>query len=262
MLRRPARIRILLVTCAAASMALSACEGGAAEGEGEGEGESAVCTEPTPVDCEDDVAVALSMNLNAAAPGLIDNTPDGDGFAVDVDARAGGFQGSDGWVYAKFTEAGLEKVELADLDSFGSMDWDIGFRRFLIRVNSGYGGPSCVSAARTAVDTDFASLTSAPANLNFNEEQFMSDPEECAVVADGSGLGSPGFVLQNWWEYPAGCVATTNNVYVLGLADGRQVKLVIDQYYGGAGAQETCNTTGAAAGESARIKLRYGFLGG
>lgn len=230
----------------------------AAEGEGEGEA-APTCTEPAAVDCEDDVFVALNMDLNGQAEGAIESTPTDDGFDVKVDATAGGFNGTEGWVYGKFTEAGLQKVELADIDSLGSMDWDIAFRRFVIRVNSGYGGPSCVSAARTAADTRFEDVTTVPDGLNFNVEEFMSDPDTCTLVADGSGLGSPGVVLQNWWTYP-GCVATTGNIYVLSLADGSAVKLEVTQYYAGEGAQQSCNDTGAPAGESGRIELRYGFL--
>jgi hypothetical protein len=230
------------------------------EGEGEGENLGPTCSEPRAIDCEDEVFVALDMDLDGQAPGLIDSAAAADAFEVDVDATAGGFNGTEGWVYGRFTDDGLQKVEIADIDSLGSMDWDIAFRRFVIRVNSGFGGPSCVTAARTAADTDFDGLDDVPADLRFNEEKFMSDPETCTLVADGSGLGSPGVVLQNWWTYPAGCVATTGNVYILSLADGRRLKMVVDQYYAGDGAQATCNETGSAAGESARIKLRYAFF--
>lgn len=254
----------LLSTLSLALLAVvaTACDAPAAsEGEGEGEGENLgpTCTEPAVVDCEDEVFVALTMDLNANAPGLIDSTPVGGVFEVDVDATAGGFQGTDGWVYGRFTDDGLLKVDISDIDSLGSMDWDIAFRRFVIRVNSGYGGPSCVTAARTAADTDFDALAAVPADLRFNTEEFMSDPEGCTIVADGSGLGSPGVVLQNWWTYP-GCVATTGNVYVLSLKDGRRLKLVVTQYYGGDGAQDACNDLFETTGESARIKLRYAFF--
>ncbi len=264
MLRRHA-VTAVFHTCAvvtlSAALSVGCADGGAeGEGEGEGEGETATCSEPKAVPCEDDVIVALTMDLEGQAPGLIDSADVGDGvFEVDVDARAGGFNGGEGWVYGAFTDDGLLKVNIGDIDSLGSMDWDIGFRRFVIRLNSGYGGPSCVTAARTAADTRFQSVDSVPSGLRFNEESFMSDPESCTVVADGSGLGSPGVVLQNWWEYP-GCVATTGNVYVVALKDGRHVKLEVTQYYAGAGAQEACNLDNTTAGESARIRLRYAFL--
>ena len=258
----PSTLSLALV--AGLAVAATACDAPAAsegEGEGEGEGENLgpTCTEPAVVECEDEVFVALTMDLNANAPGLIDSTPVDGVFEVDVDARAGGFGGTQGWVYGAFTDDGLLKVELSDIDSLGSMDWDIAFRRFVIRVNSGYGGPSCVTAARTAADTDFDALAAVPAGLRFNSEEFMSDPEGCTVVADGSGLGSPGVVLQNWWSYPD-CVATTGNVYVLSLKDGRRLKLVVTQFYGGDGAQDSCNDLSETTGESGRIKLRYAFF--
>ena len=49
-------------------------------------------------------------------------------------------------------------------------------------------------------------------------------------------------------------------MYVLSLADGRHVKLVVTQYYGGDGAQQTCNVDNTSAGESGRVQLRYAFL--
>jgi hypothetical protein len=260
MLRRLPTVLLPPLAVAVSPACIVFATDGGAEGEGEGELPAAVCTDPVEVPCRDQAFVALGMNLSDAAPGEIASTDEGDGvFTVDVDARAGGFNGDGGFVYGRFTDTGLQKVELLDDASFDSMDWDIAFRRFVIRVNSGTSGPSCVTAARTGPATEFDTLDDVPANLTFNAEAFMSDPETCELVADGSGLGSPGVVLQNWWVYP-GCVATTGNVYVLSLADGRHVKLVVTQYYGGDGAQQTCNVDNTSAGESGRVQLRYAFL--
>jgi len=258
------RLAVSLATVVASVALAPSCivlDGEPAEGEGEGEGElGPTCTEPVAVPCEDEVFIALAMDLNGQAPGLIDSLDAGGGlFEVDVDSRAGGFGGTQGWVYGAFTDEGLLKVEISDGESLGSMDWDIAFRRFVVRVNSGFGGPSCVTAARTAADTSFDDLAAVPEGLRFNAEQFMSDEVDCTLVPDGSGLGSPGVVLQNWWEYP-GCVKTTGNVYVLSLKDGRRLKLEITQYYGGDGAQDRCNDFSETSGESGRIRLRYAFL--
>ncbi len=264
---RPLRSCLVPLSFVACATAAPACvvtpdDGGAGEGEGEGEGDGPTCTEPTEVPCVDDAFQALSMNLTEAAEGAIVSESDGAGtFEVDVDATAGAPPGSidapGGFVYGRFTDDGLLKVELLDDASFASMDWDIAFRRFVIRVNSGTSGPSCVTAARTAPATDFDALDAVPEGLTFNAEQFMSDAETCELVPDGSGLGAPGVVLQNWWEYP-GCVKTTGNVYVLSLANGRHVKLVVTQYY--ASGQDGCNEQGNPGTGSARIHLRYGFL--
>ena len=262
------------LSVATLALAASACfvEATPAEGEGEGEGEGeATCTEPADVPCRDFLLGQLNMNPTDVAPGEIGSESDGAGtFEVDVDATAGvvppSLSGPDGYVYARFTDEGLEKVALNDDASFGSMDWDIAFRRFVIRLNSGTSGPSCVTAARTASSTEFDALDAVPADLDFNAESFTTGSDlaaengepECDLVPDGSGLpGAPGVVLQNWWRYP-GCVATTGNVYVLALANGRHVKFVVTQYYGSG--QDTCNEEGTAGSDSGRIHLRYGFL--
>jgi len=245
---RPLRsclVPLSFFACAAAAPACVVTPEDGGEGEGEGEAEGPKCAEPTEVPCVDDAFQALSMNLTEAADGAIVSESDGAGtFEVDVDATAGAPPGSidapGGFVYGRFTDDGLLKVELLDDASFASMDWDIAFRRFVIRVNSGTSGPSCVTAARTAPATDFDALAAVPDGLTFNAEQFMS-----------------GVVLQNWWEYP-GCVKTTGNVYVLSLANGRHVKLVVTQYY--ASGQDGCNEQGNPGTGSARIHLRYGFL--
>ncbi len=235
-------------------------EGGEGEGEAaEGEGEPAItCTEPTDVVCRDDVFVDLAMSLSETADGVVENAPDGDGFDTFVDARSNGAFNTGPWVYGRFTDAGLEKVELFDDASLDSMDWDIAFQRFQIRLNSGNGGPSCVNAARTGPTTDFDTLAEVPAGLSFNKDIFeVEDGAECTLQTDGSGQGSPGFVMQSWWTYP-GCVATTGNVYVVGLADGRRVKLVVVQYYGEN--QQGCNDETGGFADSALIRFRWAFL--
>src|SRR5688572_26201761 len=100
--------------------------GGEAPQGGAGTGGStveAVCTEPTAVPCEDDVV--LQMNLqDEAAPGGITSEPDGDGFISVIDATAGGAFTTtpDSYTYGRFTDAGLEKVDLSDEEALSSMD--------------------------------------------------------------------------------------------------------------------------------------------
>ena len=99
----------------------------------------------SPIPCEDNVVQQMDLKNNVA-PGLITDVADGNGYWSTIDARAGGFMYTDSYVYAKFTDKGLQKVDLTDEQSIGSMDWDIAFRRFVIRINSGNSGPSCVMA--------------------------------------------------------------------------------------------------------------------
>lgn len=235
--------------------------GGAGTGGGGTGGATALCTEPTPVPCEDEVL--LQMNLqDDQAPGLIDNVADGAGFRSTIDATAGGafVADPDSYVYGRFTDAGLEKVVLSDEEALASMDWDISFRRYVARINSGHSGPSCVTAARVPGEPDYDALDVDPASLTFRSDEYFTDT--CEVIADGTGLeGSPATALSSYWTYP-GCVQMTGNVFVIQLADGRLVKLTVTHFYNEA-AQEQCQTDGTvpmSGSGSATIQVRWAFL--
>lgn len=217
------------------------------------------CETQAAVECRDQTLVELEMTPNAVTPGLIENTAlDAGGFHSQVDATAGGFPATEGYVYARFTDEGLEKVELTDDASFDSFDWDVAFRRFVIRLNSGMGGPGCVTAARGPVDVDFACPDFDPALLDFNKEQFMS-PGTCDIIADGSGLGSPGVVLQNFWTYP-GCVQMTGYVYFISLANGRFVKLRVTHYYNEQAQQDCQETDTTDSAGSGNLQMDWDFV--
>jgi hypothetical protein len=274
--RSMTRFRLAFAVVVSAVCASCAGDTSSAAGEGEGEGEGATadvckpvlpartCTMPTAVDCRDQTLVALSMTAEDTTPGLIDSATVDGGFHTTVDATAGGFGGGLGFVYGKFTDAGLQKVELTDDASFESMDWDISFRRFVVRLNSGSGGPSCVSAARTgpATDYDCPTLDAAGVDqLDFNEELFMS-AGTCDLIPDGSGLpGAAGVALQGFWTYP-GCVQMSGNVYMLSLADGRHVKLRFTDYYFD-DVQQQCQDTdmvGMSSTGSGTLQLDWAYL--
>lgn len=218
-----------------------------------------ICTEPTAVVCTDESVLELNL-FTDPNPALIENEPDGDGFATHVDATAGGFNPTLSYVYARFTDEGLVRVDIGDEAAFDSMEWDVAFRRFVIRLNSGVSGPSCVGGARTPTGTDYDTLTEADDALAYRvEEYFVGD---CEYVPDGSGLMSPGTALQSFWEYP-GCVKMTGNVYVIRLASGRRLKLTVTSFYDPA-VQEMCDTTDmidmSMPTGSGNIRLRWAFL--
>lgn len=239
--------------------------GGTGAGDTTGGGGQAgpVCTEPTPVPCEDDVV--LQMNLqDDVTPGETTSMADmGSGsFLSTVDATAGGAFATDpdSYTYARFTDAGLEKVAISDLDALTSMDWDIAFRRYVVRINSGHSGPSCVTAARVPPGTTYADLDSVSEDLTFRSDEYFTDT--CDLVPDGTGLdGSPATALSSYWTYP-GCVQMTGNVYVIRLASGRHVKLVVERFYNEA-AQEQCQTQGSVPmsnNGSGNFLVRWAFL--
>ncbi len=219
-----------------------------------------VCTDPTPATCTDQSILDLNL-FTDPNPATIDNTPDGSGFMTHVDATGGGFDPTLSFVYAKFTDAGLVRVDVGDEAALDSMDWDIAFRRFLIRLNSGPSGPSCVGGAPMMSGTDYDSLDAPPDGTSYRAESYYD--MSCTLVPDFSGLGSPGTVLDGFWEYPTSCVKMTGEVYVLQLANGRLVKLTVTSYYDPA-VQNTCDTTGTidmgSPTGSGNIRLRWAYL--
>ncbi|MBZ0119979.1 MAG: HmuY family protein [Sandaracinaceae bacterium] len=269
----PLRSRVVLAIATllafSSSVGLSACGDGrtpASDSGTPGDGGSdagitrtPICTAPAAVPCTDESVLDLAL-FTAASSANITNTPEGAGFATHVDATGGGFSPTQSYVYARFTDTGLTRVDIGDEAAFDSMDWDIAFRRFVIRLNSGPSGPSCVSGARTASGTDFDTLAAVPDALEYRTEEYYTGT--CEMVPDGSGLMSPGVALQSFWEYP-GCVQMSGNVYVIRLANGRRLKLTVTSYYEPA-VQETCDTTGAidmmTPSGAGNIRLRWAFL--
>lgn len=207
----------------------------------------AECTMPTAVPCEDQVILAMDLQKDPVdAP--VTSEADGSGFRSHIDATAGGAFATKqtSFTYARFGADGLEKVDISDEDSLSSMDWDIAFRRYVIRVNSGHSGPSCVQAARVPEKIDQKTVTyddidSEPADLGYHKDLYFND--DCSIIPDGSGLdNSPATILSSYWQYP-GCVKMSGFNYVLKLADGRRIKFTVEDYYS-PDVQEQCNTQG------------------
>ena len=224
---------------------------------GDTDAPDAVCTESEPATCEDAIILDLALHDDKVSEGAVGNTTDGDDFVTTVDATAGGYSNymNNPWVYVKFTESGAERVDIDDVTALESMDWDISLRRYLIRLNGGTSGGSCVGAV-TLPETAYGDVTALPEDTPFVEDEFYT--EDCTFINDSSGLpGSPQVALGQWWEYP-GCVATTLYPHVVRLADGRQIKLVVEAYYGSG--QEGCNERGAAGSDSANITMRWSWL--
>lgn len=220
-----------------------------------------LCSEPKEVPCADQVIQQMNLQSDVA-PGLITSAPDGAGFRSQIDATAGGPFTSDphSYVYARFTDAGLKKVEISDEASLDSMDWDIAFRRYVIRINSLYSGPSCVGAVRIPGDPAYEDVVAPPADVRFHEDDYFTD--NCELRPDASTLeGSPATALSGYWTYP-GCVSMTHDVYAIQLADARTLKLQVELFYS-ADVQEQCDTTGTipmSGTHSGNLQIRWAFL--
>jgi hypothetical protein len=141
------------------------------------------------------------------------------------------------------------------------MDWDIAFRRYIMRINSADSGPSCVTAARTVPgSTTYEALAAVPDGLKYFTDDYFTD-DSCEIKPDGSGLeDSPATALSSYWTYP-GCVEMTGNIFVVELRDGRHLKLIVDAYYKTLAGQEQCNNTGSSGGTpGAWMQMRWAFL--
>jgi hypothetical protein len=217
-----------------------------------------VCTEAAEIACVDDIISDLSLHDDKEAPeGSVVTDVDGDDFVTTIDATAGGFgnETANAWTYLKFTERGAEQVQINDEKALESTKWHLAARRFILRLNGGSSGPSCVGAVPFLED-DYEDMTAVVEDLEYTYDDYYTD--NCTLINDSSGLeGSPQVALSPWWEYP-GCVATTATPFQVQLEDGHVIKLVVEQYYGVN--QDVCNDQGLAGSDSAMITMRWTFL--
>jgi hypothetical protein len=216
---------------------------------------------PTTVPCIDESIGLLDLFDRVSAGAITEEGTAAGEFLTHIDSTAmtppGSTMPMDSYVYARFTDAGLEKVEISDEDAFASTDWDIAFRRYVVRLNSGVSGPSCVTAMRTAPDTLFEDVTAVPSGLPPRVEEYLT--ETCEIVTS-DGVGSPSTALSSFYTYD-GCVSMNHNVYVVALANGRHVKLEVESYYSPEN-QELCDTTGSFMSPSGagNMRVRWAFL--
>lgn len=213
------------------------------------------------VPCTDDsVKMLVLFDKPSDAPVRLESSDQGT-FKQFVDATAGGLTPTMSFVYAHFTDKGLEQVDISDEDAFTSLDWDIAFRRYVIRLNSGVSGPGDVTAARTVPATTFDSLKAVPDDLEYRSEEYFT--QDCTFVSDGSGMvGGPGTALASYWSYKM-CLAMTHNVYVIQVDRPKQrhIKFEVTSYYTPTN-QQTCDTTGEVPTPTgaANMRMQWAFL--
>ena len=210
------------------------------------------CAPGRNVPCTDNQIIDLPLYKRASSR-TVESAVDGTGFTGHVDASAGGFAPTESFVYVKFGKSGISRVSLGDEAALGSLDWDLAFRRYLIRLNSGVSGPGCVVATAAPGGSTYDELTTAPAGLAFHDEAYYDSG--CTLVDDGSGLMSPGTVIDHFWTYSM-CVQMTGQPYLVRLGDGRLIKFVVTSYYA-PDVQATCDSTGAVPVDAAGAQLRF-----
>lgn len=223
-----------------------------------GDAPDAVCTEPVEPECVDEMILDLSLHGDATSDGAVTTIADGDDFVTTVDATAGGYQqaSQNPWVYVRFAADGASRVDIDDETALEDMSWHLSLRRFIVRINSGDSGPSCVGAA-ALLGYAYADVAEVPDGVSYRPDEYYTD--DCTLINDSSGLeGSPQAAMGAWWEYP-GCVATTGTPFLIQLDDGSVLKLVVESYYADDG-QAECNENGMTSAESAIYTLRWRWM--
>ncbi|MCE9670660.1 HmuY family protein [Myxococcus stipitatus] len=215
--------------------------------------------DPVDVTCKEQGIDTLDL-LTVVSTGTMreEGTTSGE-FLSYVDARAGGQSPTMSYTYVRFTSQGLQQVQVDDQAALASTAWDLAFRRYSLRVNSGTSGPSCVSVAKAAEGATFASVTSIDGAWTFEKEAWFDDA--CTFIDDGL-LGGPLTRLGGYFQYE-GCLTMTGQVFILQLADGRHVKLEVVSYYEPA-VQTHCNTEGelpaGTPSGSGQFRVKWAFL--
>lgn len=164
--------------------------------------------------------------------GTVVNTPD-EGlpgvFTTVVDASAGGAaeQANNPFVYLDLDgEEGATKVEVDDLASFTSTDWDIALKRFVIRSNSGDSGPADQEVA-TAPGDELGTGTDVPSE-SFADDDWTG--EGCTLVQDSTG--GPRTRFSNWYQVQAGRFEPRAVTHFIRLGGGRYAEVDVQTYYG------------------------------
>lgn len=147
-----------------------------------------------------------------------------------IDATAGGSENAadNPYIYIRFSDAGIEKAELTDIDAFRNIRWALALKRALIRVNGGDSGPAGVRVAAVAA-ASLDAVTELPAEAQFSEDDWVTD--DCQLNA--GQIGEPVTAIGTWYEYDVETnrLAPSETVYVLDRPDGPAIKFSIEGYY-------------------------------
>jgi hypothetical protein len=217
-----------------------------------------ICTEPSEMECVDEMILDLSMH-DFVNEDDVSNEQDGDDWLSLVDASAGGMNSSSDnpWQYVRFTDDGMEKVEIDDETALEDMSWHLSARRYIVRLDSGTSGPGCVGATKVK-GKEYEDITADDiAGATFDLEHYYND--SCEIIEDDSGLpGSLDVLIGGWWSYES-CLETTGQPFLVQLDDGRILKLRVESYYKGEG-QTECNETGSTRKDGGYLTFRWQFL--
>lgn len=151
-------------------------------------------------------------------------------WSADIDATAGGSMDYDKNPFIYLDLIKRTKVDITDVQAQTSKDWDLAFKRWQIKLNSGDSGPGGVTVARVAGKT-LAEVTAAPAGP-YKADAYFDD--KCNLSMDP--IGGLGTELSDWYDYDTITMRLTpmKEVWVLPRRDGQgHIKVQLTSYYKG-----------------------------
>lgn len=206
-----------------AALLLGACSddsGGGGPDAGESPDANPACADPT------SALASPWASVDAVSTGAVVDT----GNTATVDATAGGSPNAadNPYIYLKLSADSVTKVEITDVDSYQSDDWDLALKRYVLRVNGGDSGPGGVEVATVVAET-LAEVTEVPADSEFATDDWVTD--DCQLVP--GPLGEPATALSDWYGYDESTNQLTpkGEIYVLRRPDGSAIKLDIQTFY-------------------------------
>jgi hypothetical protein len=244
------RLSLALALFAIAS-SLAACSSEPLTGDTTGGGSNAggkQSMEPRP--CSGALKQSLSLvdEVSTATVATLDEV--GSERTLYVDASAGGIDGQDQhpWVYLSLATG--KAVAVSDLDALSQTSWDLAFKRFLVRTNSGDSGPGQGGAIRIALPWDQVESATLGSKAVPVEEWFDAD---CMLQVDMATMELI-TTFSGWSEYDDvnHVLSAADVVFIVKSAAGELYKLQILDYYS--------TPTGSRGNIAGRYKLRVAPL--
>jgi len=175
------------------------------------------------IECFEELLDAWPLN-EGVNEGEVAVTAAGSEFTGTIDASAGGTMSapSSSFVYVDLDTG--NRVDVDDFAAYENTEWDLAFKRVVIKTNSANSGPGHVEVARLA-DTAFAEASLTGATM-WASDQTMDD----ACIPDFDPVGNPitAFNLLNldnptgsesWYAYGQMGVSPQADVYLVKNAD-------------------------------------------
>jgi hypothetical protein len=205
--------------------------------------------------CEPTAEAALGL-VDAVSVGMVEVLDDSAGVTtVRVDASAGGVAAQAGNPYTYFSLSESSRVDVTDIASLSSKDWDLAFKRDHVRSNSGDSGPGSAGVIEIeGMDFDAVSASDAD-GLTIAVDEFLN-AFDCQPPNNPGA--KPPTALSGWYDYDpqSMTLSPAEKVYLVRAANGTSLyKLEFLSYYETVDDPDFGEVT-----VSARYSVRYAAL--